>query len=237
MTSKRSMEMRCLYNDYTVFRGELQDVYYKQIPIKNLGLFIGDKNLMVDEITAYEKLSVPGHPNLCRYYGWVSQGDRVEEIQHDIIPACRKQHIFRQQLRDREDNKCHCIHGDINYNNIMFDDTGEPVLIDFDSSGANFMKKGTEGWMMIWTYWCIISNTKNYQMIFKTVMRCREFGYFDKIIEDSSDILTKCVENAHILTNLFRMEKHRGVDVGLFVNICVCMLTVFSILYLCAIVS
>jgi hypothetical protein len=121
---------------------------------------------MVEEAKIYEILKHHPHPNICVYYGCVRDGDHFTAL-------CLKK--YRRSLRDAIQNGdgafeprtvldgiskgLHFLHdtlgiahNDINPSNIMLDDQGNAVIIDFDScipigQEIGYRKGGTFGWM------------------------------------------------------------------------------------------
>jgi serine/threonine protein kinase len=120
---------------------------------------------MVEEAKIYEILRKHPHPNICIYYGCVRKGDyltaiclkkyarslqdAVEQGDRTLDSAAILEGISKG-LRILHET-LGLVHNDINPTNIMLDDSGEAVIIDFDScmpigQEIGFRKGGTFCW-------------------------------------------------------------------------------------------
>lgn len=120
---------------------------------------------MVEEAKIYEILKKYLHPNICIYYGCVRKGDYLTAIclkkyerslQHAVWSGDRTLDSvmildgIAEGLRFLHET-LGLVHNDINPSNIMLGDTGDAVIIDFDSclpigQEMGFRKGGTFGW-------------------------------------------------------------------------------------------
>ncbi|KAG0707349.1 kinase-like domain-containing protein [Suillus ampliporus] len=142
----------------------LPEDYDADEPDKHDFLTPGDH--LIQEAKVYEILKQHPHPNICVYYGCIRDGDYITAVclkkygrrlmdavwkgDPTLNPAAildgisKGLHFLHETLG--------LVHNDINPANIMLDDAGDPVIIDFDScipigeeiglSG----KAGTFGW-------------------------------------------------------------------------------------------
>jgi serine/threonine protein kinase len=120
---------------------------------------------MIEEARIYEILKQHPHPNICHYYGCVRDGKYVTAV-------CLKKYLNSLEdviqsggILDRDGILCGIwqglqflhntlglAHNDINPNNIMLDERGVPIIIDFDSCApigqdVGLQKGGTFGWV------------------------------------------------------------------------------------------
>jgi hypothetical protein len=118
---------------------------------------------MVEEAKIYEILKKHLHPNICIYYGCVRRGDYLTAIclkkyarslQHAVwnedhtLDSAKILDGISEGLRFLHET-LGLVHNDINPSNIMLNDTGDAVIIDFDSClpiGQEIGKGGTFGW-------------------------------------------------------------------------------------------
>jgi serine/threonine protein kinase len=120
---------------------------------------------MVDEAKIYEILKDHPHRNICVYYGCVRNGDYLSAICLKKYGRSLQEAVWKgdptldhaailagisKGLRFLHET-LGLVHNDINPSNIMLDDMGEAVIIDFDSCmpiGQNigYRKGGTPGW-------------------------------------------------------------------------------------------
>ncbi|KAG1777755.1 kinase-like domain-containing protein [Suillus placidus] len=138
----------------------------KEKPDKHDSRTPGDS--LAHEAKVYEILKQHPHPNICVYHGCVRDGDHITAIclknyGRDLMEAVweRDPTLNPAVILDGISKgltflheKLGLVHNDINPANIMLDDAGDPVIIDFDSctpigekiglSG----KAGTFGWTM-----------------------------------------------------------------------------------------
>ena len=120
---------------------------------------------MVEEAKIYEILKKHLHPNICIYNGCVRQGDYLTAICLKKYPRSLQRAVWdgdstldSAKILDGVSEGLHflhetlgLVHNDINPSNIMLSDTGEAVIIDFDSclpigQEIGFRKGGTFGW-------------------------------------------------------------------------------------------
>ena len=120
---------------------------------------------MLIEAEIYEILKQLPHPNVCHYYGCVRGGQYVTAIvlkkyKHSLHHALQSGAALDRDailsgiekgLKFLHDTHG-LVHNDINPTNIMLDDKGLPVIIDFDSCGRigedlTGRKGGTFGWV------------------------------------------------------------------------------------------
>ena len=120
---------------------------------------------MLREAEMYEIIKQYPHPNICHYYGCIRNGQ-------DLTAICLRKYkcSLRDAVRggapvDRDvivsgiakglqflHDTIGLVHNDINPSNIMLDDQGHPVIIDFDSCAPigqdmDGRKTGTFGWV------------------------------------------------------------------------------------------
>jgi len=120
---------------------------------------------MVDEAKIYEILKDHPHQNICAYYGCVRNGDYVTAICLKKYGRSLQEAVWKgdrtldhaailagisKGLRFLHET-LGLVHNDINPSNIMLDDVGEAVIIDFDScmpigQDIGYRKGGTPGW-------------------------------------------------------------------------------------------
>jgi serine/threonine protein kinase len=123
---------------------------------------------LVEEAKIYEILKHHPHPNICVYYGCVREGDYLTDI-------CLKKYgrTLMKAVWGKDPTLNHAaimsgiskglqflhetlglVHNDINPSNIMLDDAGDPVIVDFDSCmpiGEKIgrgRKMGSFGWTL-----------------------------------------------------------------------------------------
>ncbi|OAX37970.1 kinase-like protein [Rhizopogon vinicolor AM-OR11-026] len=130
--------------------------------------FLPPGYLMVEEAKIYEILRQHPHQNICAYYGCIREGD-------DLTAICLKKYgrILLHAVWEKDPTLNHAailddiskglqflhqtlglVHNDIKPANIMLDDAGNAVIIDFDSCMPigeeipSYRKAGTPGWTM-----------------------------------------------------------------------------------------
>lgn len=123
---------------------------------------------LIKEAKVYEMLKQHPHPNICVYYGCVRDGDYITAIclkkyGRNLMEAVWKKDptLDPAAILDGISNGltflCETlglVHNDINPANIMLDDAGVPIIIDFDSClpiGEEIgmcCKGGTIDWMV-----------------------------------------------------------------------------------------
>lgn len=144
---------------------QISDEYYtKFFDVSLLGYMDKPRTVFESEIEVYEKIAKAPHNNICKYFGCVTG---VQEYMHNmligiVLEKCdytleeaikNNIKIDKQKIMiEIKSAVCHLhsmglVHGDINPKNIMLRNTGEAVLIDFDSANAESSKAGTDGWM------------------------------------------------------------------------------------------
>ena len=120
---------------------------------------------MLIEAETYEIVKQHPHPNICHYYGCIRDGQDLTAIclrkykrtLHDAVqsgaPLDRDIIVsgIANGLQFLHDT-LGLVHNDINPTNIMLDDQGHPVIIDFDSCAPigqdmHGRKGGTFGWV------------------------------------------------------------------------------------------
>jgi serine/threonine protein kinase len=120
---------------------------------------------MVEEAKIYEILKKHIHPNICIYYGCIRSGNYLTAICLKKYPWSLQHAVWNgdrtldsaaildgisKGLRFLHETLV-LVHNDINPSNIMLGDTGDAVIIDFDSClpigrEIEFRKGGTFGW-------------------------------------------------------------------------------------------
>lgn len=150
----------CLYDDYT------SDQTVDVVTQENRHVRApGDD--MVEEAKIYEILRRHPHPNICVYYGCVRNGDSFTALCLKKYGRClhnavcdgdstldpRAIHDGISKGLQFLHETLGLVHNDINPCNIMLDDDGNAIIIDFDSCmpiGQNIegRKAGTFGWEM-----------------------------------------------------------------------------------------
>jgi hypothetical protein len=122
---------------------------------------------MLIEAKTYEILKQYSHPNICHYYGCIRDGQYFTAIclrkyKHSLRDAVKSAAALDRNvilsgiangLQFLHDT-LGLVHNDINPANIMLDDNGHPVIIDFDSCAEigqdlNGRKAGTYGWVRL----------------------------------------------------------------------------------------
>jgi len=143
----------------TPFLAVDQVIYNRILPGESICL--GES--MLREAQVYEKLRLKPHPNICHFYGCIlsPQGDTIKALclrkykctlEDAELGALDAESI----MRDIRDALTH-LHEmgfafiDLNPSNVMLDDEGRAILIDFDScspigEGFKNRKRGTPGW-------------------------------------------------------------------------------------------
>jgi len=120
---------------------------------------------MLREAEVYEKLRLQPHRNICHFYGCVlsPQGNTIkalclrrykctlEEAVPSAVNAESIMHDIREGLTYLHERGF--AHNDLNPSNVMLDDEGRAILIDFDSclpvgTSLDDRKGGTPGWEM-----------------------------------------------------------------------------------------
>ena len=113
------------------------------------------------EIRLYEQFAANPHPNICAYYGCIREGDFITGIALRHYPT----ELFDLVVSDARLDRRHIltevksgllylhsqgyVHNDLNPRNVMLDDDGAVVLIDFGFTGKEGTRKGsvgTPGW-------------------------------------------------------------------------------------------
>jgi len=118
---------------------------------------------LVVEAKIYELLAVPGHPNICMYYGAIREGDKLRALclrkyKWTLAEAMKNGHTLdgASILSDIHAavNYLHSFglaHNDLSPANIMLDESGRAVVIDFDAcmrEGEKLDKCGSEGFCL-----------------------------------------------------------------------------------------
>ncbi|KAG1761021.1 kinase-like domain-containing protein [Suillus occidentalis] len=102
---------------------------------------------LIKEAKVYEILKQHPHPNICVYYGCIRDGDYITAIGLKKYGRHLMQAVWKKDptldpaaILDGISNgltflheTLGLVHNDINPSNIMLDDAGVPVIIDFDS--------------------------------------------------------------------------------------------------------
>jgi serine/threonine protein kinase len=119
---------------------------------------------MMEEIQAMEFLAEHPHPNIVRYHGCLVRrgcitGLVLDRYTHDLMGYMKygvgtlNKESFMEALESAI-NHIHSLgwaHNDLNPGNVMINDLGMPILIDFGSSHPIGNKlstsRGTEGWI------------------------------------------------------------------------------------------
>jgi serine/threonine protein kinase len=124
--------------------------------------------IMLREAETYEILKQYPHPNICHYYGCIRDGQYLTAIclrkyKHTLSDAVRSgaaldHNIILSGIAKglqflHDSDTLGLVHNDIKPTNIMPDDKGHPVIIDFDSCAKigqdleGRKKVGTIGWV------------------------------------------------------------------------------------------
>ena len=122
--------------------------------------------LLLSEALVMERIAAggPAHPNIVRYHGCRVRNNRLVGIELQKYPISLNQHFHEdgEPPADVDDfvakvdsaiRHLHSLglaHNDLNPSNIMLDETGAPVLIDFGSCqpfGGRLKTLGTPGWV------------------------------------------------------------------------------------------
>jgi serine/threonine protein kinase len=119
---------------------------------------------MLIEAKLYEILKQHPHPNICHYYGCIRDGQYLTAIclrkyKHTLHHAVQSGAALDRNVilsgiakgLHFLHNTLGLVHNDINPSNIMLNDEGHPVIIDFDSCAQigqdlNGRKRSTFGW-------------------------------------------------------------------------------------------
>ena len=122
---------------------------------------------LVIEAEIYEILKQYPHPNICHYYGCIRDGQYLTAIclrkyKHSLFDAVKSgEALDRNVILSGIANGLQFLHdtlglahNDIKPENIMLDEKGHPVIIDFDSCAeigkdlkVDGRKRGTFGWV------------------------------------------------------------------------------------------
>ncbi|KAI9467473.1 kinase-like domain-containing protein, partial [Coemansia mojavensis] len=138
--------------------------YVKYFDISLLGYSDDPRSAFDSEIDAHEKISRNPHKNICKYYGCLESDpgymdNKIVGIVLERYNITLKQAVEKNLLQDKDKivhglesaikhlHSIDIVHGDINPNNIMVSNDGEPIVIDFDSSSTKSPKGGSEGWI------------------------------------------------------------------------------------------
>ncbi|CAA7260725.1 unnamed protein product [Cyclocybe aegerita] len=131
---------------------------------------------VADEIKIMEVISKKPHPNVCHYHGCVREGDLIRGIgirkykctlweaisrKNDVeIPPFDHDSVL-QGIQAGLDHihSFGLVHNDINPSNIMLDEAGKAVIIDFDSCRALDTPAG--GGTPGWTNFATVSQIEN----------------------------------------------------------------------------
>lgn len=110
---------------------------------------------LLDEIRVCQLLQKSPHPNIAKYYGCaVNKNNRItglyfRKYEQSLADRVKDGPPFDHEicLRDVEDGLTHLhglgfVHNDVNPANIMFDEDGRAVIIDFDSCRREGEKLG-----------------------------------------------------------------------------------------------
>ncbi|KAK4115649.1 kinase-like protein [Canariomyces notabilis] len=113
---------------------------------KEFDICKGMHSIMLDELRALERIAQNPHPNIIRYHGCRVRRGRITGIVLDRYEKNLDQYIqrvgplvdkapFMDALEDavRHLHSLGLAHNDINLSNIMVNDAGMPVLVDFGS--------------------------------------------------------------------------------------------------------
>jgi serine/threonine protein kinase len=122
---------------------------------------------MLQEAEVYEKLRLKPHPNICHFYGCVlsPQGDTIKALCLRRYKCTLQETLDATSTLDAESimqdvrdglthlHKMGLAHNDLNPSNVMLDNEGRAILIDFDSclpigASLNDRKCGTPNWEM-----------------------------------------------------------------------------------------
>ncbi|KAF9008444.1 kinase-like domain-containing protein [Cyathus striatus] len=149
-----------------------EDVYIKN-PI-GISFYEGTPvlpKLVSSEITIFENILKNPHRNVCTYYGCIRDGDYVggvvlEKYRRTLENLMDSNPIIGSNIETQTTpfnpeailtgirqgldhiHSLGLVHDDINPRNIMIDDDGEPVIIDFNSCmlPGELSRGGTPGW-------------------------------------------------------------------------------------------
>ncbi|KAF2013916.1 kinase-like protein [Aaosphaeria arxii CBS 175.79] len=118
----------------------------------------------IEEVDAMEMLSQHPHPNIIKYHGCQVRRGRITGLVLDRHPNTFSEYLkskvgpidkepFMQALQSAISHlhSLHWAHNDLNPSNILINEEGMPVLIDFGSAREVGMKlgtsRGTKGWI------------------------------------------------------------------------------------------
>ncbi|KAI9467488.1 kinase-like domain-containing protein, partial [Coemansia mojavensis] len=136
-------------------------IYFKMLPMYDVGFSSGYKTTFMDEIYTYEKLDKLHIRGIPKYYGCIISNGFIKGFAIDgyilNLEEYVSKNIISQDISDKINSELsnivkdlhshNIVHGDLNPRNIMLDKNNNVFIIDFDSSGDNMLKKGSTGWM------------------------------------------------------------------------------------------
>ncbi|KAK3317591.1 serine/threonine kinase [Cercophora scortea] len=151
-------------NSY-IKRPSLLGVYNVENVVKGLDETTTDEaDLVLQELRVCEILMKHPHPNIAQYLGAVVEKDRVaglcfvkygktlHQLVHSGLPFDRHAIFVGIEKGIKHLHDLGLVHNDINSSNIMVDDKGNAVIIDFDScrpEGETMgIKNGSPGWSL-----------------------------------------------------------------------------------------
>ncbi|KAK3689364.1 serine/threonine kinase [Podospora appendiculata] len=122
-----------------------------------------ESDLVLQELQVCETLMKHPHPNIAQYYGAVVENDRVSglcfakygktllQLVQSKIPFDKEAVLGGIEKGLEHLHDLGLVHNDINPSNIMLDDSGTAVIIDFDSCRPEGEKVGIKGGSYGWS--------------------------------------------------------------------------------------
>src|SRR5262249_28776695 len=119
------------------------------------------RKILPAEALVMERIAAAPHPNVVRYFGCLMRnglltGIVLEKHSRSLNDRCvQGQKVDTDRFMAKLEDAVHHLHSlklaynDLNPNNVMVDEAGMPVLIDFGSCqplGGRLMQSGTMGW-------------------------------------------------------------------------------------------
>ncbi|PPQ84084.1 hypothetical protein CVT25_003604 [Psilocybe cyanescens] len=166
--------------------------------------------LVMAEVGVLEIISKKAHPNVNKYLGCIRNGDAIGGIclqKHDWtlsdlvegkIPADRtppfQPDVIISGIRAALDHihSFGLVHDDVNPRNIMVDNAGNPIIIDFDSCvpvGAP-SRGGTPGWTKSPKFAAFENDTYSFELVRKFVQGEYDGMDFDFDFDENLDAIS-----------------------------------------------